>query len=138
MNKNNTYSIINILIIFIIIILIFYYISYLSKLRYKESFDNNLSFSYQSGKSGISQTGTIKFDKPFSNIPNVFTQVIGGQGDMSNNSYSVQVFNVTTNGFDYSKNKVYDMPVESENLKNMVAIKLKPDTTQSFMWTAFG
>jgi hypothetical protein len=138
MNKNNTYSIINILIIFIIIIFIFYYISYLSKLKYKESFDNNLSFSYQSGKSGISQTGSIKFDKPFSNIPNVFTQIIGGQGDMSNNSYSVQVFNITPTGFDYSKNKVYDTPVQSENLKNMVVIKLQPDTTQSFMWTAFG
>ena len=140
MNKNNKYfifSVENILIILLIII-IFAIIYKKIYSNHTESFDNILSMSYQVGKSGITQTGTIKFDKPFSNVPIIFTQIIGGSGDMANYLFSVQLFNITTTSFDYSKTKIYYKMLDTDNVKNMPVLKLEPDTTQSFMWTAFG
>jgi hypothetical protein len=140
MNKNKRYSIFsieNILIILLIIIILFIIYKQIYS-KYLESFDNVLSMSYQSGKSGITQTGTIKFDKPFSSVPMIFTQIIGGSGEMAEYLFNVQIFNITTTQFDYSKNKLYYKIVNTDNVNNMPVLKLEPETTQSFMWTAFG
>ena len=90
-----------------------------------ESFDNdlsknnniNLGINFQTGISNINPIGSIKFETPFSKPPVVFTQIVGNTSSVSN-IYSVQIFDVTNIGFNYSKNKVYNnvqiLPESSE------------------------
>ena len=93
--------------------------------------------NFQIGKSGISPTGTIYFKTPFSRPPLILTQMIG---DISTaqNIYSIQVFDITTTSFNYSKNKLYNYQVSDENLQNANLLSLEPSTLESFVWVAFG
>lgn len=128
MNKNNTY----ILILFVIILLII--IIFLLLNKNKETFANsnipNITLNIQNGLSPITPTGTIVFNIPFQTPPVIFTQIIGGTNSASN-GYSVQVFNVSTTGFDYSKNKI----INAQN-GNYSITKLEQSTLEPFYWIA--
>ena len=86
----------------------------------------------QNGIGPTLEKGTINFPKPFTKIPSVFTQIIG-KNETINNVYSVQVYNITTNSFDYSKNMVENKPAG-----DFVAVTLGPSNKESFTWIAFG
>jgi hypothetical protein len=136
---NSKYS--NISSIFIIIVLIiflvFFPIILTNTVQISEKFDNppiNNGFNLQYGKSGIEPTGTITFKNSFQNTPKVFTQIIGNDSS-TNNVYSVQVFNITNTGFNYSKNMMANST--SDGGKFTMA-KLAPSTIEPFDWIAFG
>lgn len=136
---NSKYS--NISSIFIIIVLIiflvFFPIILSNTIKFTEKFDNppiNNGFNLQYGKSGIEPTGTITFKNSFQNTPKVFTQIIGNDSS-TNNVYSVQVFNITNTGFNYSKNMMANST--SDGGKFTMA-KLAPSTIEPFDWIAFG
>ena len=94
---------------------------------------NSISnFKIQQGTGNTDQTGTITFDVPFQNIPKVYTQIIGNQDSM-NNVYSIQVFNITNNGFSYSKNMVVNKKTGQFTIST-----LNPSTTETFDWIAIG
>lgn len=125
------------LIPIIIIILIFFLIN--TYLR-QEHFTNQLSetndnINYQVGNGIATATGTITFPTPFSEIPMVFTQIIGS-ADTPNNVYSIQVYNISTTGFDYAKSKVYSQVLNNENVQNANVITLGTSSTELFMWFA--
>jgi hypothetical protein len=85
----------------------------------------------QTGTGPITQTGKITFPKPFISIPTVFTQIIGTK-QTTDKAYSIQVFNITTSGFEYSKNELENKPAG-----DFLALALGPSNTESFTWLAF-
>jgi hypothetical protein len=85
----------------------------------------------QKGLSGISQSGYIQFQNPFQNIPYVFTQMIGNDKEQ-NNLNNVNVYNITQNGFGYSKNKLVE-----EKINDMTINVLNPSETDVFQWIAY-
>lgn len=124
------------LIIFMLFILITSIILrvYMNKRRY-EHFDTipekeNIP-NIQTGLGPITQTGKITFPKPFTKTPSVFTQIIGTNQTI-NKAYSIQVFNITTTGFEYSKNELENKPAGE-----FVALTLGPSSTETFTWLAF-
>lgn len=159
MNKNNSFRSNTFLIVILIIIAILLFINIFlyAKKNIYESFTNseseelnytsnlsnnisniNLGINFQSGISGINSTGTINFEKPFLKTPVIFTQIIGTESTTLN-VYSVQIFGVTTTGFNYSKNKAYNN-IEQKSEYSDVAYfvpKIEPSTTESFIWFAF-
>jgi len=159
MNKNNSFKSNTFLIVILVIIAILLFINiflYVKKNIY-ESFTNseseendyinnlsnnisniNLGINFQSGISSINSTGTINFQKPFSKTPVVFTQIIGSASTISN-VYSIQIFDVTTTGFNYSKNKAYNniqTKPDSSDLAYVIP-KIEPSITEPFIWFAF-
>jgi len=156
MNKNNSFKSNKFLIVILIIIAILLFINillYIKKNIYEsftdsESEENddinnlsnniNLGINFQSGISGINSTGTINFQKPFLKTPVIFTQIIGSSSTTLN-VYSVQIFGVTTTGFNYSKNKAYNnIQQKSEDSEvAYVVTKIEPSTTEPFIWFAF-
>lgn len=149
MNKNCKYSknIFWILIIFIITIpVIIYFVNSNANVNinannFRESFDNQttngIGMLFQTGTSDITQTGSIKFNQPFPKVPMIFTQ-INGSTNVANNVYGIVIFNITQQGFDYSKNKVSNTILNTENVQNMTVIKLESSTLETFNWIAFG
>jgi uncharacterized Zn-finger protein len=161
MNKNNILKGNTFLIIILVVIAILLFINILLYIKNNvyESFSNlgseseesnnvktstnninniNLGLSFQSGISGINPTGTITFQKPFLEAPVVITQIIGSIST-SQNVYSIQIFNVTNTGFNYSKNMVYNnVQKKDENLDNAYLIPtVDRSMTESFLWVAF-
>jgi hypothetical protein len=125
----------NMLIIILILLLIIFIVLILIKRNTYESFEQNLNtigMNFQMGKSDITPTGTINFITPFKKPPMIFTQIISSP-DGVENAYSVQIFNVTTKSFDYSKNKVINMKQAEYDIT-----KLKKSDVESFSWIAFG
>lgn len=98
----------------------------------------NVGINFQSGISGISQTGTINFKTPFSEPPIVFAQILGSSSN-AQNVYSVQIFNITDISFDYSKTKAYNSTQTSSHSSNTEynIPKIDASTTEHFMWFAF-
>jgi hypothetical protein len=143
-NESNTFLI---TILTIIAILLFINIFLYVKKNIYESYDNpqntysniNLGINFQSGISSINATDTITFSKPFTNPPMIFTQIIGSTST-SEYVYSVQIFNVTNTGFNYSKNKAYKSVESSQNSTNTAYIipKIDQSTLEPFIWIAFG
>lgn len=125
-----------ILLIYITIIVILASIIIPITIKYStiENFDNSnfTGLNIQTGISSITPTGTINFTVPYQKTPMVFTQIIG-TSNTSNNSYSVQIFNVTNKGFDYSKNKVINA-----TSGKFIATKMGEATVEPFQWIAFG
>jgi hypothetical protein len=154
MNKNNTFKNNTFLIVILVIIAILLFINiflYFFKINY-ESFDNdisksnqtntsnniNLGINFQTGISNIDPIGSIIFETPFTKPPVVFTQIVGNTGSVSN-IYSVQIFDVTNTGFNYSKNKVYNnvqtLPESSDEA--YIVPKIDKSLTETFLWMAF-
>lgn len=160
MNKNNTFKSNTFLIVILVIIAILLFINiilFFFKKNY-ESFDNaisksdpsnasnpsnpsnniNLGINFQTGISNIEPIGSVTFETPFSKPPVVFTQIIGNTESISN-IYSVQIFDVTNTGFNYSKNKVYNnvqtLPESSDDA--YIVIKIDKSLTETFLWMAF-
>ena len=95
--------------------------------------------SMQSGKGGISSTGTITFNQPFQNTPIVMTQIIGNDNIMGNdntktNIYSIQIFNVSNRSFSYAKNMMSNSTSDSGNF---TIAKMSPSEKEPFYWIAF-
>ena len=127
------------IIILIVIILIYLIFLYINNLIKKEHFTNISSetneLNYQTGNGPADTTGTITFPTPFSQIPMVFTQIIGSSSN-AKVVYSIQVYNITTTSFDYIKNKVYSYVLNNENVQNANIISIDNSTTESFIWLA--
>jgi hypothetical protein len=149
-NSNNGGYYFFIIILAIIGVLLFINIFLFLKKNVYESFADeedkinlsnniNLGLNFQSGISDINATGSIIFSKPFLNTPNVFTQIIGNTSSLDN-VYSVQVFNVTNRGFNYSKNKAFNNVQSSSNSSSTAYIipKIDKASVESFMWLALG
>jgi hypothetical protein len=131
-NKKNrkNYAIIIILIIIIIITLILYYKNKNFKKNILFESYNNQNSNYESGISSKDSYGSITFKKPFSNIPIVFTQIIGnGNPDTS---YSIQIFNISKIGFQYIKNSL----LNSTN-DQFTILKMQPSNNELFNWIAY-
>ena len=62
----------------------------------------------------------------------IFTQMVNNTNGTSN-IYSVQVFNITLNSFDYAKNMVSNFTSE-----NISMPKLDKSTIEPFNWIAIG
>ncbi len=90
--------------------------------------------SIEYGRSGIGQSGTIKFKVPFQRVPKVFTQIVGSNSS-TNNIYSVQIFDITHTGFNYSKNMISN---STSNSGSFTMPTLSPSNVESFDWIAFG
>ena len=125
-------------IFILLILLVFVAIFYFSFNSYNkpiksilESF-SNMNIDFQNGISSITPTGSIKFEKPFGSIPQIFTQIFG-DSSISGNAYSVQVFNITTTGFDYSKKKIMNQPIPGGSGS---VVRFDDATTESFNWIA--
>jgi hypothetical protein len=135
--KNNKIFYFNYLLIIIIIILLSILIFTKTK---RESFENtgmSIFPTFDMGESGKATTGKINFKKSFSKIPTVFTQIISKQNNNNLNVYSVQIYNINNNGFEYSKNKAYNNTINTDNIKNMKFVKIDPSTEETFLWIAF-
>ena len=134
--KNSKISYFNYLLIIILVIILLVLV--FTKNRY-ESFENNSTNifpSFDTGESGKSATGKIIFKKPFSKVPSVFTQIISNQ--TSNQSvYSIQIYNIKNDSFEYSKNKAYNNIISTDNIKSMKFVKIDPSTEETFLWIAF-
>jgi len=141
-------SLIGAIFLFIIIILFLIVIPITIKNNVVDNFANMTpNIQIQTGRSGISQSGSIDFPVSFVNKPKVFTQIIGNnentnssttEDDDTNtnttgNVYSVQIFNVTTNGFNYSKNKVIN-----NKSGNFTISSLEKASVEPFDWIAIG
>ncbi len=126
----------------IIFIIAFLLLFLLFGSKINERFDNaetnntNLSifhgYSFEYGRSGIQPTGTIKFKIPFQKTPKIFTQIVTNS-NVSNNIYSVQIFNVTVNSFDYSKNMI-----SSVSTGELSFPKIEKSGLEPFDWVAIG
>jgi len=126
-----------ILILMIIILLYIYYYIYYNKYNI-ESFDNAINgVSFQTGTSNITPTGTITFKTPFVKPPIIFTQIIG-TSSTSTNAYSVQIFDVTATNFNYSKNKLYNDIIKSEDMQDANMLTLGTSALEPFTWIAIG
>jgi hypothetical protein len=79
---------------------------------------------------GTPAKGSIVFPSPYTKIPMVFTQIIGG-GASVDDSYSIQVYNVSLTGFDYKKNMITNLKIGS-----MTSPKLGDAVTEQFYWMA--
>lgn len=135
--KNNILYIIIFVLLLIILFMIF-----LKNPHVEESFDDcskcnqqsNKSetpqLNIQSGISTISPDGTINFPTSFNKTPSIFTQMNVSDGKDSS-AYTVQISNITPNGFNYIKKKIFN---QSSNGINIV--RLDNDTSQTFSWIA--
>jgi hypothetical protein len=132
MIKNNYVILILIVIILILLLVILFLI--FNKTIYKESFANpsNISLNIQNGYGPITPTGSITFPNPFTTAPLILTQIVGSSSS-ANNAYSIQVFNVTNTGFDYSKNRI-----ENAQSGQFTVTKLGTSTVEPFYWIAMG
>ena len=95
---------------------------------------NNIGLNFKFGISPISQTGSIKFTTPFKNTPLIQTQIMV-EPSSSNNVYSVNIMNISKNGFDYVKQKVIST---KKNNGEFTIIQIEPSCTEKFSWTAIG
>ena len=100
---------------------------YIKKDSLKMSNENSLNL--QKGQGKLEAIGTINFPKSFTSIPQVFTQIIGTDST-KNNIYSIQIQNITTTGFSYSKNKI----IMSEGEYKI--LQMIPSDDVSFIWFA--
>ena len=116
----------------ILLIIIFLLINIFLHNFHKNDNEHFTGIAFQSGISGIQQTGTITFTTPFTKTPSIFTQIIG-TADTSSNIYSVQIFNITDTSFNYSKNKVGSNPTSEYDITHVSPSMLEP-----FNWIAFG
>ena len=114
--------------IFIFILILYYW----SKQNTYESFINSEESSkiIQTGTGPTDTTGSITFNKPFNTPPMIFTQIIGNSKNTSN-VYSIQVFNVTTTGFNYLKNQVLSKPAANVSISVIDVSNKEP-----FYWMA--
>ena len=141
-SKSNCLYILSFCILIILIILLFHSKKNKNDVLYDnlnysienfiDSSDQNFGINFQTGLSSISPTGTIIFKTPFSKIPMIFTQMVNNTNGTSN-IYSVQVFNITLNSFDYAKNMVSNFTSE-----NISMPKLDKSTIEPFNWIAIG
>ena len=132
MIKNNYVILILLIIILILLVVILFLI--FNKTSYKENFVNppNISLNIQNGYGPTTQTDKITFPTPFTTPPLILTQIIGSSSSV-NNAYSIQVYNVTNTGFDYSKNLITNA-VSGQ----FTVTKLGNSTLEPFYWIAFG
>jgi len=132
MKKDNKYIIIGIIIIIFIILFWLYF-----RIREEEHFSNNsIGFIFETGVSDINTTGSVKFNTPFKNIPMVFTQINGTSGT-STYLFSINVFDITTSGFNYAKNKGFNQTGVEEEFSFSIP-KISPSTVETFNWMAVG
>jgi len=135
MKKHYNYNIAIVitLIIIVIIIISFIYI----KSNKIENFSNSpFGITFESGVSGISSTGTITFKTPFTNIPMIFTQ-INSSAETSKYVYSVNIFSISTTGFNYAKNKAYNATGVTDE-HSFTVPKISESAVESFNWFAIG
>ena len=93
---------------------------------------------FEVGISSSKSNDRIYFQRTYKTPPFVFTQVISQkdiideeQIDYKNKSVIVNIYNVTTKGFHYKKNKVYN------NIGNsFVVTQLKESNDEPFYWIA--
>ena len=134
--KNNKMLYFNYLLIIIIIILLSILI--FTKNRY-DSFENkemNMFPICDMGESGKATTGKINFKKPFFKKPNIFTQIISNKtSDLI--IYSIQIYNITNNSFEYSKKKAYNNIIKDNTIKDIKIVRIDPCTEETFLWIAF-
>lgn len=117
-----------------VIILFFIVMPIYIKFNVVDKFDNQNMTQLQYDFGIITDTtnkGTIKFKTQFNEIPYVFTQIIGNNSSVSN-GYSIQIMNVSLDGFDYSKDKIID-----EESGSFSITKIVPDNNLLFQWSAF-
>jgi hypothetical protein len=121
-----------IFLIIIIILLIILIIIIIIKITYKKNIESFIgqSNNYQLGVVSNDNAGFVKFNKAFENPPIVFTQVIGnGKID---NSYSIQIFNVSEIGFQYIKNVFIN-----EKADKFTILKMSLSNENGFNWIAY-
>ncbi len=118
-----------------VIILFFIVMPIYIQFNVVDQFDNpnsSQSLKYDFGiVEDTSSKGTVKFTTQFKEIPVVFTQIIGNNNSQTN-GYSIQVMNISTTGFDYSKDKIMD-----EESGSFTITKILPDNNLAFQWSAF-
>jgi hypothetical protein len=95
---------------------------------------NNIGLNFKFGISPITQTGSIKFTTPFKKTPLIQTQIMV-EPSSSNNVYSVNLMNITKNGFDYVKQKATSA---KKNNGEFSIVKIEPSCTEKFSWSAIG
>ena len=96
--------------------------------------NSNIGLTFKFGTSGIDKTGSIRFTTPFKKPPMIQTQIIVDQS--SNDSvYSINIFNITKDGFDYNKQKVVSV---KQNGGDYVITKIDSACNEKFNWTAIG
>jgi regulatory protein YycI of two-component signal transduction system YycFG len=134
--KNHILYIIIFILLLIILIMIFQ-----KNTNIEESFDDcskcnqqseksQPQLNIQSGISTISPDGIINFPVSFNKTPAVFTQInVSDQKDSS--AYTVQISNITPNGFNYNKKKIFNQSANGINI-----VRLDNDTLQTFSWIA--
>ena len=139
--KNSKKNHILYIIIFVLLLIILFMI-FLKNTRIEESFDDcskcnqqsNQSqtpqLNIQSGISTISPDGTINFPVSFNKTPAVFTQ-INVPGGKDSSAYTVQISNITPNGFNYNKKKIFNQTGNGISI-----VRLDNDTSQTFSWIA--
>lgn len=131
LNNSLIYIILGIVLCIVFIIITVY----LSNAKVIDTFiceESTQESNFQKGLGGTSKTGTITFPKTFNNVPIVFTQVIGNSEEPEV-IYNVNIFDITQNGFSYSKNKINNQTEEEFTTTNF-----SPSITEQFMWIAFG
>jgi hypothetical protein len=121
-----------IFLIIIIILLIILTIIIIIKITYKKNIERFIGHSndYQFGIGPKENSGFVKYNKPFQSPPIIFTQAIGdGKID---NSYSIQIFNVSEVGFQYIKNVFVN-----EKADKFTILKMSPSNDNGFNWIAY-
>lgn len=125
--KNNKMMILMIIIIIVIAIIFLFYLYFVrnkDNLEYFKSFQQDM----QMGTGMVNSTGTVYFDTPFQNIPLVFTQSLSSD---ANQTSMINVFNISTQSFQFNKNVLLNKKVE-----NFSSLTMDADNSNNFLWFA--
>jgi hypothetical protein len=136
MKTKSKYILIILSILLILFIIYFIYNSkkehFLSEMQNTIDLSKINNYNINIGVSGISEKGTIKFNRRYVNPPQIFTQIIS-EVSVSDGLNGVNIFNVTNEKFEYSKYKVNSTLINDINLTSV-----EPLTTERFNWLAIG
>jgi amino acid transporter len=130
---NINYIFLFIILLIIVVLLIIYYKKYGNMIEKFEDRKNSGPKipDAQYGIGPVANTGTIKFPIPFLKSPIVLTQIIGTPETIAN-GYSISVYNIKNDGFDYSKHIIINKSSNGFSVTSM-----DNSTVEEFNWVAY-
>lgn len=131
--NNINYIFLFIILLIIIVVLIIYYRKFRANI---EKFDDCKNCGpqipdMQFGIGPATNTGNIKFPIPFLKTPIVFTQIIGTPDTVAN-GYTITIYNIKNDGFDYSKHIIINKTGNGFSVTSM-----DNSTVEQFNWIAY-
>lgn len=131
--NNINYIFLFIILLIIIVILIIYYRKFGNIIeKFNDCKDCGPKIpDMQFGIGPVTNTGNIKFPMPFLKTPLIFTQIIGSPETIAN-GYTITIYNMKNDGFDYSKHMI---ATKSDN--GFSVTSMGDSKVEQFNWIAY-